>query len=158
NPQLPDRVASVTPDQRQLEWQQLEFMTFIHFGMNTFTGREWGSGNEEPSLFNPTELDCRQWARLSREAGAKAMLLVAKHHDGFCLGRRKSTDYSEKSSPGGSGRGDVVKEPSEACRESGLKLGFYLSPADLHEPTYGADSAAYNAYFNNQLRELLTQY
>jgi alpha-L-fucosidase len=148
----------VRPEARQLAWQKLEFIAFVHFGMNTFTGRDLGTGQEDPKLFNPTELDCRQWARLSREAGARAVLLVAKHHDGFCLWPSQYTDFSVRRSPWRNGQGDLVREMAEACREHGLKLGIYLSPTDFHEPTFGTDSAGYNAYFKNQLRELLTKY
>jgi len=151
------RAARVTPSPRQHAWQQLETIAFAHFGINTFTDREWGEGNEEPALFNPSAFDARQWARVCSEAGLKMIIITAKHHDGFCLWPSAWTEHSVKKSPWRSGKGDVVKEVAEACREYGLKFGFYLSPWDRHEASYG-DSPRYNAFFMNQLRELLTGY
>jgi len=145
------------PSPQQLDWQDMEVIAFAHFGINTFTDREWGDGKEDPALFNPTALDARQWVKVLKPAGVKLLILTAKHHDGFCLWPSKYTSHSVRSSPWRNGQGDVVKEVAEACRQGGLKLGLYLSPWDRHEPTYG-DSPAYNEYFRNQLRELLTQY
>ena len=155
--QIVEKAAHVTPSMRQLDWQRLEFNAFLHFGMNTFTGREWGDGNDDPALFNPISFDARQWARVIRDAGMKMAIITAKHHDGFCLWPSKFTKYSVASSGWKKGNGDVVAEVARACRESGLKFGVYLSPWDRHEPCYG-DSAAYNTFFMNQLRELLTNY
>lgn len=152
-----ERAAAVTPSPRQVAWQRLEFQVFVHFGVNTFTNREWGEGDEDPSIFNPTDLDAGQWALAAKEAGAKAIVLVAKHHDGFCLWPTAQTPHSVKSSPWRGGKGDVVREVSDACRAHGLKFGVYLSPADSHEPTYG-QSDRYNRFFLDQLRELLTNY
>jgi len=149
--------ANVIPSPNQLAWQKMEFIAFAHFGMNTFTDREWGEGTESPSLFNPTAFDASQWARVLKEAGLKMLIVTAKHHDGFCLWPSRYTEHSVKSSPWREGKGDVVREVAEACREAGLKLGIYLSPWDRHEPTYG-DSPAYNEHFRSQLRELLTNY
>ncbi len=147
----------VTPSPRQYAWQQLETIAFVHFGMNTFTDREWGDGTESPALFNPSAFDARQWARVCKEAGLKMIIVTAKHHDGFCLWPSAYTEHSVKNAPWRNGRGDVVREVADACREYGLQFGFYLSPWDRHEPSYG-DSPRYNAHFMNQLRELLTQY
>ena len=149
--------ASVVPSERQIKWQELEFYSFIHFGMNTFTNSEWGNGNDDPELFNPEKLDCRQWAKVCQLAGMKGMILTAKHHDGFCLWPTAYTDYCVRSSLWKDGKGDVVAECAKACREFGLKFGIYLSPWDRHEATYGSGEE-YNRFFKNQLRELLTAY
>ena len=149
--------ASIVPSERQVAWQETEFYSFIHFGMNTFTDSEWGNGNEDPELFNPTNLDCRQWAKLCKLAGMKGMILTAKHHDGFCLWPSAYTNHCVRSSLWKDGKGDVVAECAAACKEFGLKFGIYVSPWDRHEPTYGSGDA-YNKFFINQLRELLTAY
>ena len=130
---------------------------FLHFGVNTFSDREWGDGKENPASFSPTQLDARQWARTAREAGFRTLILTAKHHDGFCLWPTKTTDHSVASSPWREGKGDVVRELVDACRGEGLKAGVYLSPWDRHEPSYG-DSPRYNDLYSAQLTELLTQY
>ncbi len=151
------KAAQVVPSQRQLRWQQLELTGFIHFGVNTFTNKEWGDGTESPSIFNPTALDARQWVRVCKDAGIKQIIITAKHHDGFCLWPSQYTGHSVKNSPWKNGRGDVVKETADACKEYGLGFGVYLSPWDRHSPYFG-DSAKYNDYFINQLTELLTNY
>ncbi|HEK85142.1 MAG: alpha-L-fucosidase [Candidatus Saccharicenans sp.] len=150
------KAARVVPTKRQLDWQKKELIAFVHFGLNTFTGKEVGEGNENPSLFNPTAFNARQWARIFKETGFKTVILTAKHHDGFCLWPTKTTDYSVKKSRWRKGQGDVVKELSMACREEGLSFGFYLSPWDRHEKTYG--TTRYNEIFRAQLKELLTNY
>ena len=147
----------VQPTPQQLAWQESELSMFLHFGINTFTDREWGDGKEAPVLFHPTDLDARQWVQVAQEAGFKLMILTAKHHDGFCLWPSQTTEHSVQNSPWREGKGDVVRELTEACREVGMNMGLYLSPWDRHEPRYG-DSSAYNQFFKNQLAELLTRY
>jgi alpha-L-fucosidase len=154
---LEAKAARVVPHPRQIAWQALEFQAFVHFGMNTFTDREWGQGTEDPGLFSPTDLDANQWVEAVKAAGIRGLVVTAKHHDGFCLWPSRFTEHSVKSSPWKNGKGDVVGEVAEACRKGGLKFGVYLSPWDRHEPSYG-DSPRYNEHFKNQLRELLTNY
>jgi len=149
--------ARPVPSASQLEWQRDEFALFLHFGVNTFTDREWGDGKESPAIFNPTALDARAWARSAKEVGAKTLVLTAKHHDGFCLWPTKTTEHSVAKSPWRGGRGDLVREFVDACRAEGLKPGLYLSPWDRHEPRYG-DSPRYNDFYCEQLTELLTRY
>lgn len=151
------KAVSVRPTSRQIAWQRDEVSAFVHFGMNTFTDREWGDGTEDPRTFNPTELDCRQWARAAKAAGITRMILTAKHHDGFCLWPTQYTEHCVRNSPWRDGKGDVVGEFIDACRAEGIHYGIYISPWDRHEPSYG-DSPKYNAYFLNQLREVLTNY
>ena len=130
---------------------------FLHFGVNTFTDREWGDGREDPAIFLPTHLDARQWTRVARDAGARILILTAKHHDGFCLWPTKTTRHSVASSGWRGGQGDVVRELVDACRAEGLGVGLYLSPWDRNAPSYG-DSPRYNDFYCAQLTELLTQY
>lgn len=145
------------PTKAQLAWQRDEWAMFIHFGVNTFTDKEWGDGKEDPAIFAPTDLDCRQWARTARACGFKAMILTAKHHDGFCLWPTDTTTHSVKRSPFRGGKGDVVGEFVEACRLEGLRPGLYLSPWDQNATVYG-DSPRYNDFYCDQLTELLTKY
>ncbi|HSA54742.1 MAG TPA: alpha-L-fucosidase [Gemmatimonadaceae bacterium] len=145
------------PTPSQLLWQRDELALFLHFGVNTFTDREWGDGRESPAIFAPARLDARQWARVARECGFRAMVLTAKHHDGFCLWPSRTTTHSVASSPWREGRGDVVREFVDACRAEQLRVGLYCSPWDRHEPSYG-DSPRYNDLYAAQLTELLTQY
>ncbi|MBT2760618.1 alpha-L-fucosidase [Paenibacillus sp. ISL-20] len=145
------------PSPQQLAWQDMEMGMFCHFGMNTFCDQEWGDGTDSAEIFNPEQLDARQWARTAKRAGFKYLVLTAKHHDGFCLWPTKTTDYSVKSSPWRDGKGDVVREVADACREEGLQFGLYLSPWDRHEPCY-PDKEAYDDFYAEQLTELLTGY
>lgn len=154
---MPASAARPVPTRAQLEWQRDELALFLHFGVNTFTDREWGDGKEAPAIFNPTRLDARQWARTARAAGFKAMILTAKHHDGFCLWPTATTRHSVASSPFRGGDGDVVRELVDACRAEALRVGLYLSPWDRNAPVYG-DSPRYNDFYIAQLTELLTRY
>lgn len=144
------------PSAKQLAWSELEYYGFIHFNMNTFTNVEWGEGKESPTSFNPSALDCNQWARIAKKAGMKGLILTAKHHDGFALYPSKYTTHSVAKSPWKNGKGDVVKDLSEACKKYGLKLGIYLSPWDRFHPAYGTDD--YNQVYAKMQEELLTNY
>jgi alpha-L-fucosidase len=149
--------AYVVPTQHQYEWQQLELTAFIHFGMNTFTGREWGDGSEDPALFNPTDFNAEQWVTSLQDAGFKMIILTAKHHDGFCLWPTQTTNHSVAASGWRNGQGDIVREVKEACDKYNMKFGVYLSPWDRNAESYG-NSPRYNKMFVSQLSELLTNY
>ncbi|MBQ8575495.1 MAG: alpha-L-fucosidase [Clostridia bacterium] len=147
---------SPAPNDRQAEWLRREKSVFFHFGMNTFTNMEWGDGTESPATFKPDCLDCRQWIKAVKDAGFKAAILTAKHHDGFCLWPSKYTEHSVKNSPYKNGKGDIVKEFTDACHEFGIKAGIYLSPWDRHEKTWSTPD--YDDFYVGQLTELLTNY
>lgn len=144
------------PSDHQIEWQKMEYYMFIHFGPNTFTDVEWGDGKEDPKVFNPTNLDCRQWAKIAKDAGMKAIIITAKHHDGFCLWPSQYSTHTVRESLWRDGKGDVLRELSDACKEYGLKFGVYLSPWDQNHPSYGTPE--YNQIFANTLTEVLTGY
>ena len=148
-----DRLTAVKPNSRQLDYLELEYYSFIHFGMNTFTGKEWGTGKEDENLFNPTTIDTDQWCKVIKDSGSKGVIFTAKHHDGFCLWQTDTTEHSIKNSPYQNGKGDIVKQLAESCKKYGLKLGLYLSPWDMNCSEYGKDS--YNDFFKAQLTELL---
>jgi len=145
------------PSAQQVAWQDLEIGVLIHFGPNTFMDREWGDGTADPHVFNPTALNAAQWVAAAKSAGARYLVLVAKHHDGFCLWPTAETPYSVKASPWRNGHGDLVREVSEAARRAGLRFGIYLSPWDRHEPRY-KNNAAYDEYYRRELTELATRY
>ena len=152
-----DSTGDLRPAPYQTAWQNLEFGVIIHFSTNTFLNQEWGDGTASPSIFNPTQFDPDQWMKAIRDSGAKYVVLVAKHHDGFCLWPTEQTNYSVKSSPWKDGKGDVVGDVARAARKYGLQFGVYLSPWDRHEPKY-KDSTAYDNYYNAELEELASHY
>ena len=147
---LDSKLIQVTPSRRQVSFQQLEFYAFVHFTVNTYTDKEWGEGTEPESIFRPDRFDADQWVDAVKAAGMKGLILTCKHHDGFCLWPSKYTDHTIAGSPFRQGKGDIVKEVSEACRKGGIRFGIYLSPWDRNNETYG-QGKAYNDYFVNQL-------
>jgi alpha-L-fucosidase len=149
--------VDMRPSPQQVAWQDLEIGALIHFGPNSFMDREWGDGTADPQVFNPTQLDAGQWVAAARAAGARYVVLVAKHHDGFCLWPTAQTAYSVKASPWRNGHGDLVREVADAARRLGLRFGVYLSPWDRHEPRY-RNNAEYDGYYRQELTELVTRY
>jgi alpha-L-fucosidase len=149
--------VDIKPTPQQTEWQDLEFGVILHFSTNTFLDREWGDGTADPKVFNPTQFDPDQWMKAIKASGARYVVMVAKHHDGFCLWPTSQTEYSIKQSPWKNGKGDMVAEVAKAARANGLKFGVYLSPWDRHEPKY-KDPAAYDKYYNAELEELASHY
>lgn len=144
------------PTRQQLAWHEMEFYLFLHFGPNTFTDKEWGQGNEPAEVFNPSEMDCRQWARIAKASGAKGIIITAKHHDGFCLWPSHYSTHTVRESKWKNGKGDVLRELSQACKEFGLKFGVYISPWDRNHPQYGTPE--YNEVFVNMMKEIFTNY
>lgn len=144
------------PSKKQLDWHETEYYLFMHFGPNTFTGKEWGEGTEPEDIFNPANLDCRQWCRMAKQSGAKGIIITAKHHDGFCLWPSKYSKHTVRESKWKNGKGDVLKELSQACKEFGLKFGVYLSPWDRNHPDYGTPK--YNDVFVNMMKEIFQNY
>lgn len=149
-------LAQPKPTAVQLQWHDMEFYLFMHFGPNTFTDKEWGEGNEREEIFNPTNLDCEQWCRIAKASGAKGIIITAKHHDGFCLWPSKFSKHTVRESKWKNGKGDVLKELSLACKKHGLKFGVYISPWDRNHPDYGTEK--YNDVFVNMMKEIFTNY
>ena len=145
-----------TPTKQQLAWHEKEFYLFMHFGPNTFTNLEWGKGSEDPNVFNPTAIDCNQWASIAKASGAKGIIITAKHHDGFSLWPSKYSKHTVRESKWMNGKGDVIKMLSEACKKAGIEMGVYISPWDRNHPEYG--TAAYNDIYIQTMKELLTGY
>lgn len=151
-----DRITSIVPSERQTELQRMGYYNFIHFGLNTFTRREWGNGREDPSVFTLKDIDTDEWARKIKSTGSTGVIFTAKHHDGFCLFPSKYTDHTIAATGYRDGKGDLVKQLADSCKKYSLKFGIYLSPWDRHESTYGSEE--YNDFFCNQLTELCTGY
>jgi len=149
-------VIGPIPSKRQLHWNEVEYYVFFHFGPNTFTDLEWGKGTEHEEVFDPSQLDCRQWCRIAKAAGAQGIIITAKHHDGFCLWPSRYSTHTVRESKWQNGKGDVLKELSQACKEYGLRFGVYLSPWDRNHPKYG--TPAYNEVFVNMMKEIITNY
>ena len=145
-----------TPTKEQMAWHDMEFYWFIHFGPNTFTGKEWGHGDEKEEIFNPSALDCDQWVRIAKQSGAKGIILTAKHHDGFCLWPSKYSTHTIAQSPFENGKGDILRSLADACKRGGIKFGVYISPWDRNHPAYG--TPAYNEVYINTMKEIFAAY
>lgn len=156
-PAAAQNFKDLRPSPQQLAWQDLEIGVLIHFGPNSFMDREWGDGKADPSVFNPAQFDAEQWVKASKAAGARYLIMVAKHHDGFCLWPSRQTKYSVAASPWREGKGDAVRDVAEATRKHGLQFGIYLSPWDRHDARY-ADNKEYDNYYAAQTTELATRY
>jgi len=154
DPKFLEKISTIQPSKRQIAWQEMAFYGFIHYGVNQFTNREWGTGEENATIFNPQSLDTDQWCESLKKATMKGVIITAKHHDGFCLWDTKTTTHSVMHSPYGK---DIVAQLATSCEKFGLKLGIYLSPWDRNNPKYGQGDA-YNDIFCEQLRELMTNY
>src|ERR1700761_5015951 len=158
-PCVAQNFSEVKPAPQQVDWQDLEVGGILHFSTNTFLDREWGDGTADPKVFNPTAFDPEQWMRAIKASGATYVVMVAKHHDGFCLWPTGQTDYSIKKSPWKDGKGDLVGDVARAARKAGLKFGVYLSPWDRHDPRYKEkDGSAYDQYYLSELSELASNY
>mgnify|MGYP001220215861 FL=1 len=155
-PVLAQQIRTPLPTKYQLAWHEQEFYLYIHFGPNTFTDKEWGHGDEAAEVFNPSSFDCRQWCRVAKAAGAKAIIITAKHHDGFCLWPSKFSTHTVRESKWRNGKGDVLKDLSKACKEYGLRFGVYISPWDRNHPDYGTEK--YNDVFVGMMKELFQNY
>ena len=151
-----NKIISVTPSARQKSIQRENFNAFIHYGINTFAGKEWSDGKLSPEIFNPKDQNVEQWVKVLKYAGAKGIIFTAKHHDGFCMWQTETTEYSIRNSLYKDGTGDVVKELAEACKKHAIKLGLYLSPWDRNSKYYGTPE--YDDFYCKQLTELLTNY
>lgn len=154
---LDERLVQVKPEYRQIQFQQLEFYAFVHFTVNTYTGKEWGDGTEKPAIFHPYRFDAGQWVEAVKSAGMRGLILTCKHHDGFCLWPSAYTKHTVAASPFRDGKGDIVREVADACKAGGIRFGIYLSPWDRNSVYYGRGKE-YDDYFVNQLTELLTNY
>ncbi len=152
----PPAAFGAVPHERQVAWQRMEYYGFVHLGLNTWTDREWGYGDEDARLFNPTKFDARLIVRHFKDAGMTGMILTAKHHDGFCLWPTRTTAHNISKSPWKNGKGDLLRDFADACRAENFKLGIYVSPWDRNHAEYGRD--AYVKTFHEQIREVLTDY